>query len=391
MQSLFNTARGAEVASSQVSTRNIASARHPSRYRINLAVGRLPMHHLYLDEIPTFTRTPPRLNEPTLSLRIEHHPNCPRPTDPRQRVTSFISTFGTTAPTTRTLIKVCPRCLNLYPHISPTNHNESYALITQHDLPAWNLLTIIDRPTYHTLPPHTCAHTHCLTPDNCTCTSQLPADGTTPCPHTHCATPDACICTTRVECVNISDHLPATDEPHRNCHTPHCPEPEAHTALPLRPNAPPPPPPPPPPPSEPTPTEPRFQPRSITLTLWTIAVLDSFLNSSHGASFATGTSNLQSYLEGSLTSHASYVTDLSRDWFPPVPIRENSALFIAVYTFHSPSTINDITSHATHNCDLVLCPLTLLAELRTSANTLGRVSFSQFQVLYRTRFYSLLS
>jgi hypothetical protein len=378
-----------ETSSTEVETRQFRDIipRHPSRYRLTFTVARLPAQSLFFDEFLALTSAPPRPRERTLSVALDHHANCPFPTAPRSRTTAHLSTFGTTAPTTSCLVKICAHCMNLHPDIDAQHPNDSYAEFQPVTLEAWLPVRIITRPTYVVLPPplcdlpHSpeCSHTHCQTPLACTCNT--PANEEIPisvCSHTHCT--DAANCTCTSGCLAPADHVMADSMPHRNCLVAHCDNPAVH----LNPNAGSQQPDPRPDPSTLVPPAPRHTMRQIIASFWLDSNFEMFTRSEHAASYATSCANLLPHMRAFLPQVRPVVPLVSDTTlhFPAVVDMNRGLLNPVLYT-HTDAIINDSNLIATHSCTFIVCPLTLIINMQTGTRTIGTTSLRQFHAAFR--------
>jgi hypothetical protein len=370
--------------------------RHPSRYRVNFTLPRLPIQSLYFDEMPSLTRSPPREGEPCTTLALDHATSCPFPNVPRRRVPCFISTLGAPAPVTSSMIKVCEHCIARLPDIDPAHPNDSYAAFQEPVATTWTPIHAIERPTYFTLPPPECtrshdvqcAHNHCPDATHCTCNAQ-PSAIVEPftCPHSHCATPSNCTCTQA--CPDVTAHVIAVNEPHPNCLVAHCPDITAHTnpnpdGTPVPSRC--------PDPAAHLPQPPRPSLQTVALSFWMDTIMSSFCRSPHSYTFATSLNPLINYIRSHepLTRTEVAALDLTVT-FPRLDHANQNAFAVAILATHSIEVVNNTADHATHHCSLLNCPLAVMAELRSGSRTLGSTSIHQLHEMMRARLSSAIA
>jgi hypothetical protein len=371
--------------------------RHPSRYRITFTPPSSRLQTLYLDSVPNLARQPPRPNEIAITLALDHTTACTRTNLPRTLVPCHITTLGVTTPVATTTIKVCMRCLTTTDSISANSPHERYASIPLPVTTTWTKIQIITVPQYYPLPPDPCSkdhnppctHTHCSTPNTCTCNAPPPASGDTlsptqpaRCLHHHCPSDANCVCTRASDCEKLSDHVMPLDGPHRLCIAAHCDNPSAHLT----------------PSNEVTPVvtpcpnpaahnarPSRATPLSLSQACWLMACLRQFSVSDHARSYTITCNQLLDHMIQfhSQVAHLQPVVDLDSP-FPPMETHHNRALLLVVYAFHSLDVLKDRDSHVTHECRLLVCPLRVLAQLRSGTNTLSSTSLTSLIALIQS-------
>jgi hypothetical protein len=384
------------------SLRTTALARHPSRYRLSFTVvGHSAQQQLYLDELHTLARQPPRPREISTSLAVAHHSSCTEISVPRRIVTSHLTILGVSTPVTTIPLKVCPACLPSHPKIARELNNQMYATIPTPTTNTWTTVNITVAPQFYSLPPAPCTrdhnpacpHTHCQDATNCTCNLQStttgPTPSTAPCTHQHCPDSDYCTCTQQIACIRPADHVFTIDTEHDQCGFPHCHDPAIHLRDPATDSN-----------QSPCPNPalheqaqvPRIEPKTIILSTWADQQMESFSISTHSVTFTTSCKNLVRFC----LQHQQYENE-----FPPLDLdayyhqRPDHAsprgIVYVVLQLHSLELVQDESRHLDHNCLIVNCPLHILASLRNANNTASGVSFTTLLRLTRERMAIRLS
>jgi hypothetical protein len=370
--------------------KSTALPRHPARYRITFTLIGLPVQNLLLDEIPTLANIPPKQDEDSSSLALQHSLTCTS-TSARLITPCYLSTLNCTRYITKMMIKVCYDCITTLPKVSLTSPHESYAVITTSHLLAWNHVEARSSLDYYTLPPPRCQrphnplcrHTHCTTPEHCTCTQPSQSDPT--CSHPHCdAKTDAeCTCKTENTCTNPADHIPSADgKSHPNCNAPHCDDHAAHGFTPSQ--------------REKCPfphcrnpsdhlaaTSP-ITPDHFNVTMWYEYRASQFENSPPGRTFSLDTKKLLKYFKD------HYPRDQSQTPLPTFPIPFSSPLDHpddiineVIQATHERSIFNDRSLHAEHECLILSCPIKVIGRAQKGSATATGLSLSQVLLLGR--------